>query len=104
MSLLTGERVLKLDRLSSVKPPFFHSLAAKAASEWKNGRVAGFRRVLTCETWAHARQAGMGLKHFEVVGRQVAGGDRCLAPVAEMELATHTPFVPQGVPPRIEIL
>jgi len=68
VSLLTGERVLKLDRLSSVKPPFFHSLAAKGGErveEWTGG---GFRRVLTRKTWAHARQAGMGPKHFEVVG------------------------------------
>ena len=44
-----------------------------AASEWKIGRVAGFRRVLTRKTWAHARQAGMGRKHFEVVGYKQAG-------------------------------
>jgi len=27
--------------------------------------MAGFRRVLTRKTWAHARQAGMGPKHFK---------------------------------------
>jgi len=40
VSLLTGERVLKLDRLSSVKPPFFHPLAAKGGErveEWTGG-------------------------------------------------------------------
>jgi len=68
VSLLTGERVLKLDRLSSVKPPFFHSLAAKGGERVEEGTGGGFRRVLTRKTWAHARQAGMGPKHFEVVG------------------------------------
>jgi len=35
--------------------------------------MAGFRRVLTCKTWAHARQAGMGPKQFEFVGCKEAG-------------------------------
>ena len=57
-------------------PPPVHSSTRsppKAASECKNGRVAGFRRVLTRKTWAHARQAGMGPKHFDVVGYKEAG-------------------------------
>ena len=44
VSLLTGERVLKLDRLSSVKPPFFHSLAAKGGErveEWAATGASG---------------------------------------------------------------
>ena len=50
MSLLTGERVLKLDRLSSIKPPFFLSLAAKGGErkeEW-----TGVDCLVTCRaTW-----------------------------------------------------
>jgi len=46
------------DHTSTRSPPL-------AASEWKYGRMAGFRRVLTRKTWAHARQAGMGPKHFK---------------------------------------
>ena len=43
-SLLTGERVLKLIRLSSVKPPFFQPLAAKGGErveEWTGGGSLG---------------------------------------------------------------
>jgi len=41
VSLLTGERVLKIDRLSSVKPPFFHSLAAFGGERVEEGTGGG---------------------------------------------------------------
>jgi len=73
VSLLTGERVLKLDRLSSVKPPFFHSLAANGGERVEEGTGGGVSACLTRKTWAHARQAGKGPKHFEVVECKEAG-------------------------------
>jgi len=63
VSLLTGERVLKLDRLSSVKPPFFHSLAAfdgERVEEWTGGGVSACfksQNLGSCQTSWHGAKA-----------------------------------------------
>jgi len=63
VSLLTGERVSKLDRLSSVEPPFFHSLAAfggERVEEWTGGGVSACfnsQNLGSCQTSWHGAKA-----------------------------------------------
>jgi len=53
------ERLRKCFRYRGTILPLAHRLWRRASG------MAGFRRVLTRKTWAHARQAGMGPKHFK---------------------------------------